>query len=84
VGLSRTASYSHFLQQLSKAASAVWDKVSRQCLPLFRGRYRYVLPVLASASLQAHVCVPFAVALDLLCITRCWLRGWQDAACGSE
>jgi hypothetical protein len=28
VGLSRTASYSHFLQQLSKATSAVWDEVS--------------------------------------------------------
>jgi hypothetical protein len=28
VGLSRTASYSHFLQQLAKATSAVWDEVS--------------------------------------------------------
>jgi hypothetical protein len=27
VGLSRTVSYSHFLQQLSKATSAVWDEV---------------------------------------------------------
>jgi hypothetical protein len=29
VGLSRTASYSCFLQQLSKATSAVWDEVRR-------------------------------------------------------
>jgi hypothetical protein len=50
VGLSRTASYSHFLQQLSKATSAVWDEVSRQHFALFTGRYRYVLPILASAA----------------------------------
>lgn len=28
VGLTRTNSFSHFLQQLSKATSAVWDDVS--------------------------------------------------------
>jgi hypothetical protein len=97
VGLSRTASYSQFLQQLAKATSAVWDEVSRQLFALFTGRYRYVLPFLASAfagslSVGTGLCAQCGGSHVLyLKNLRCWcfvsgqtLCGWRDAACGAE
>jgi hypothetical protein len=83
VGLSRTASYSHFLQQLSKATSTVWDEVSRQFAARMVMNMVVVMCFVAAASAAG---VSAGTEFWRLFVEKKELGfcGWRDAACGPE